>query len=246
VVLEALKSGSPESRLGEAELLAPQSIPQIFAGIQRALPGESLADIQILRIPDIALSAAAGTVINGSVKGTAGPRVTWAAGSHTGFLTAGHVAHGTTNIYDASNTNVLGTTKDVLYPGAATSGSKPNVDVALISSKAAGTTFLRGNPITGSASIDVYLNTGAIADTVVGMISWYVFPGVGNYIDLYMTNGRCTNPGDSGAVVTAAGSNHAIGMVIGGTTGTFTSFVQDIHRQIDALKNLAGLGALSL
>jgi hypothetical protein len=243
-VLEAAK-GEAESPLREAALLDPRLITHIFDGIKQALPEEPLSDVRILRIPNIALSAGAGTVINGSMPGTAGAAVTWGGGT-AGFLTAGHVAHGTKHIKDASGSSVLGTTQAVLFPGAATTGSPPNVDVALISTTAAGTTFSPGSPISGSADIDLYLTGATKRDTVVGMISWYVFPGVGNYIDVYMTGSRCTKRGDSGAAVTMAASNDAIGTVVGGTIGTFTSFVQDINRQLNALKGLAGLSTLSL
>jgi hypothetical protein len=153
-------------------------------------------------------------------------------------LTAGHVAHGSKTITDASGRTTVGTTQAVLYPGATTSGTPPNVDVALISTTAVVTKFLLGGSVSGSAAIDLYLKPATKSDSIVGMISWYVFPGVGNYIDVYMTSSRCTNPGDSGAGVTAAKSNDVLGIVVGGTTGTFTSFVQDINSQLKALKHL--------
>lgn len=78
------------------------------------------------------------------------------------------------------------------------------------------------------------------------MIGWYVWPGVlGTYVDLYMTNAACTVPGNSGAVVTNENSMDAVGTVVGGTK-TFASFVQDIDRQIGALRTVTGLGSLSL
>ncbi len=173
-VLEALKEGSPESPLVSTDLLEPQS--GIRDGIQQVLPHEPLSDVRVLRIPNIVLGAAAGTGIRGSTRGTAGPGVTW-GGTYMGFLTAGHVAHGATNITDASGKNVLGARQAVLYPGAGPPASRPNVDVALISTSTAGTAFSPASAITRSGAIDLHLNAGKATDTVVGMISWYAFPG---------------------------------------------------------------------
>jgi hypothetical protein len=182
------------------------------------------------------------------MQGTAGPEVRWGAG-YRGFLTAGHVVTGHANVTDGGTPpTVLGTTVHVLDPAITSSGSAPDVDVALmrVGASAVTTTFSMGSPLaSGTTSIDLHLGSGLKSSSVLGMIAWYIWPGIGRYVDLYMTNAACTAPGDSGAIVTTAGSNDAIGIVVGGTT-TFSSFIQDIQTQITALRTVAGLGTLSL
>lgn len=188
----------------------------------------------------------AGTTIYGALQGTAGPEAKWASG-HRGFLTAGHVAIGTTHVDDAAGVR-LGTTICAFDPGTVSGGTRPNVDVALIevASTSRTTPFPQGSPLSGSAGVDLHLGKGLTASTVLGMIAWYLWPGVGGtYADLYMTNAACTVPGDSGAVATRSRTSKAIGMVVGGTK-TFTSYIQDISRQITTLQTVAGLGTLSL
>ncbi len=238
------KPGARELPLDQAQLIEPESDEEVVRAVRNVLPGESLNQVCILRIPQIIRNATAGTVISGAMQGTAGPRVTWGAG-HTGFLTAGHVAIGTGQVYDAHGVNAVGKTIHAFDPGSG--GGSTNVDVALIETPtgAALTTFYIGSPITGSSAIDLHLGKGLMASTVLALISWYVWPGIGTYVDLYMTNGACSVPGDSGAVVTSAGSKDAVGMVVGGTA-TFASFIQDIGRQITTLQTVTGLSALSL
>jgi hypothetical protein len=232
--------------LDETPLLDPGTDPTAEAAVKQTL-GNPFGDVKLLRIPELTRKAAAGTAVYGALQGTAGPEAKWASGKHTGFLTAGHVAVGTRQVDDGAG-NPLGTTICAFDPGTVSSGTRPNVDVALIEVAAGAVTtrFPQGTPLKGSAGVDLYLGTGARPSTVLGMIAWYLWPSVGGtYVDLYMTNAACTVPGDSGAVVTASGLKEAVGMVVGGTT-TFTSYIQDIARQITTLQSVAGLQTLSL
>jgi hypothetical protein len=245
VLLLPLRPDEPERRLDETPLLDPGTDAAAEAAVKQTL-GDRFGDVKLLPIPELTRKAKAGTAVYGALQGTAGPEAKWAS-NHTGFLTAGHVAVGTKQVDDVAG-NPLGTTICTFDPGTVSSGTRPNVDVALIEVAAGAVTtrFPQGTPLKGSAGIDLYLGTGTAASTVLGMIAWYLWPAVGGtYVDLYMTNAACTVPGDSGAVVTASGSTDAVGMVVGGTT-TFTSYIQDIGRQITTLKTVAGLQTLSL
>ena len=188
----------------------------------------------------------AGTTIHGKLQGTAGPEARWPSG-HRGFLTAGHVAVGTTHIDDAAGVP-LGNTICVFDPGTVSGGTRPNVDVALVEvvSGAATTPFTMGTPLAGGAGVDLHLGKGLTPSSVLAMAAWYLWPGLGaTYVDLYLTNAACTVPGDSGAAVTQAGGNAVVGLVVGGTK-TFTSYVQDISRQVAMLQTVAGLSTVSL
>jgi hypothetical protein len=243
VLLQPLAASASEPTLETAPLLDPDSDSAVLAALKETDIDTSSPWLKILRIPRLITQANAGTAVVGASTGTAGPEVTWAG--YRGFLTAGHVAIGTARIDDTAG-NYSGSTVHALFPGAP-GASPPNVDVALIRVRSGATTtkFGMGAPLTGSSSIHLHLNGGLTNSTVLGMIAWHSWPGYGNYIDLYMTNAACSAPGDSGAVVTLAGSNDAIGMVVGGTK-TFTSYIQDIGRQLTTLKTFAGLGNLSL
>lgn len=240
-----LKPDTTEQPLHQVELIDPKSDQLIYAATQLAMPGEPLDRVRVVHVPDIIRKATAGTAVHGALRGTAGPRVTWANG-RTGFLTAGHVAVGTAIVTDGHGA-ALGTTIYALDPATPAAGSRPNVDVAVIEvpASAATTAFTPGAPLAGSAAINLHLGKGLTASTVLGMISWFVWPSIGGtYVDLYMTNATCTVAGDSGATATT-GARDAVGMVVGGAA-TFTSYIQDIHRQISTLTMAAGLGALSL
>ena len=245
-LLAPLEKGAEEYPLIEAPVSAPQSDPNIYEAIQIALPNELPDQVCVLRIPRMARSAAAGVVIYGAMQGRAGPRVTWAS-TRVGFITAGHVAAGAGYVTDATGRVVFGRTVHAFDPATPSGGSAPNVDVALIEppSGSAVSHFAKGSVVPGLSAIDLHLATPPRASTILGMISWYVWPGLGTYVDLFMTNAACTVPGDSGAAVTNAGTSDLIGIVVGGTR-TFSSFIQDIDRQIAALRTVTGLGALSL
>ncbi|HZZ25995.1 MAG TPA: hypothetical protein VFE60_27120 [Roseiarcus sp.] len=234
----------PEQRLDLTELLNPPQYPDIFNAIRSVLPDETFDRVCILPIPQIIRSASAGTFVRGALQGTAGPGVTW-AGGRAGFLTAGHVAVGQVSLTDASG-NSYGNVVHAFDP-AQGAGSAPNVDVAVIEvPKGAPTTsFASGAPIKGNSAVDLHLNSGPKSSTVLAMIGWYDWPLAGRYVDLYMTNAACTVPGDSGSVVTSAGTSDAIGIVVGGTA-TFTSFIQVIDTQIKALNAVTGLNSLKL
>lgn len=244
VLLQPLAASAEQTTLLRAPLIDPNSDPSVQRALKVADISVGSHDLKILRIPRLIRQAIAGTVVIGTTSGTVGPAATWAG--YQGFLTAGHVAIGTTRVDDV-NGNQLGSTVHALFPGTPSGASPPNVDVALIrvGNGVATTKFNQAPPLTQQSPVDLHLSGGLKNSTVLASIGWYFWPGYGNYVDLYMTNAACSAPGDSGAVVTVTGSQDAIGMVVGGTT-TFTSYIQDISRQLAALRTLAGLGSLSL
>jgi hypothetical protein len=244
-LLVPLRIRDGEVALEETELPPAESDEDVLAAVRNVLPDEPLDQVRILRVPEIIRSATPGTAVYGAMRGTAGAGVTWASG-HAGFLTAGHVAIGTAHVTDRAGTS-LGNTIHAFDPAISSGGTTPNVDVALIEPPkgSATTRFSSGAPLTASGPIDLHLGTGLTSSTVLAMISWYLWPGIGTYVDLYMTNAACTVGGDSGAAVTMGSSNEVVGMVVGGTK-TFASFIQDIHTQIAALKTVTGLSSLSL
>lgn len=240
-----LKPGMAELPLEKVELIDPKSDEAIYVATELAMPGEALDYVRVVHVPDIIRNTTAGTAVHGALRGTAGPQATWANGRR-GFLTAGHVAVGTGTVTDSYGTTI-GTTIYALDPATPAAGSRPNIDVALIEvpTNAATTAFTLGTPLAGSTAVNLHLGTGLAASTILGMISWFVWPSIGGtYVDLYMTNAACTVAGDSGATATS-GSRDVVGLVVGGTA-TFTSYVQDIHRQLATLTTAAGLGSLSL
>jgi hypothetical protein len=243
-ILTLLDPKHSEVPLEQTALLTLDGNITIRDAILAVLPRENLAQVVILPVPQIHRNTTAGTRVYGALQGTAGPGVTW-AGGRTGFLTAGHVAGGNATLTDVSGRHSYGKTVHVFDPAAG--GSASNVDVALIEVPvgAATTSFTKAAPIKGGSAVHLHLTKGRTASTVLGMIGWFSWPGAGLYIDLYMTNAACTVGGDSGSVVTNAGTTDAIGMVVG-ATGTFTSFIQVIETQLNALKAVTGLSAIQL
>lgn len=96
-LLAPMKLGVQEVRLDELELTDLASDEETLAAIRTVLPDETADQVRILRIPPMIPNATAGTAVYGTMRGTAGPRVTWSNG-HIGFLTAGHVAVGTLQV----------------------------------------------------------------------------------------------------------------------------------------------------
>jgi|SRR5208282_916891 len=234
-----------ETRLDESPLFAPQEFPGLPELVGQVLPGESFDRVGVMYVPDLSINLNAGAVVVGAMAGTAGPGVVWANGCN-GFLTAGHVAINVLKVTDQHGT-LAGNTVHVFDPAHPSAWATPNVDVALIqvTRGAKITRFSAANvPAYSIFGVDFHLSSMS-SSNILAKIGWYVWPSSGTYIDLYMTGGACTQPGDSGGAVTLSGTSELIGMVVGGTK-TFASFVQDIATQLAALRTVTGLNSIAL
>lgn len=244
VMLVPARPSDNEVELGNTQLYDLSDEPQLQDLLKLVLPGERLDDARVLRVPAMVRQSLAGAGIVATLRGTTGPEVRWAG--RRGFLTAGHVVDGATAVASLRGTSI-GTVVTALNPAAAGTGATtPNADVGLVETTLPTTPFTVGPALSGATNVDLHLGVSTITPAqVVGRVAWLAPAAGGLYTDLYLTNGKCTSGGDSGTLATNS-SSKAIGLVIGGSSGTFATYVQDIHTQLAALRGVAGLGSLTL
>jgi hypothetical protein len=178
---------------------------------------------------------AAGDTITGVRTGTAGAPVQWTAssGAQYGILTAGHVVGSNTSVkVGSSSYNVA----RCLLPASG------GIDIAIVELSSASSSSRLGQPhgLTGANNVDIRQSGGALkSGQVVAKAGWFYWDSIpATYLDLYVTGMTISVPGDSGSVVTKAGSTEIVGMLVGASTG---SLIQDARTQMSALKGLSGL-----
>jgi hypothetical protein len=233
----------------EASRLAPEGrriqiseISTVRAAFQM-LFGDSINDWQnvyAIGISEPELHICPGDILKASRRGTCGTPVFW-GNKRYGVLTAGHVAPTLGSIVSDVRGNQVGSVVNVLNPAQ---GAKTGADVSVIelSGRLAqpSSQFMGKTNLSGTSPINVYKNGGITNTNVVGKAGWFYIPAVkGTYSDLYLTGKAVTQGGDSGCAATFALTNDLIGHVVGGC-GSYTSLIQDINYQLNAISVTPG------
>jgi hypothetical protein len=213
------------------------NVPELNEALSAvAVETESWSDVIVLSMTDPVPQVATGDTIGGARTGTAGAPVQWTTSGGTtqyGISTAGHVVGANSSVkVGSSSYNVA----QCLLPAAG------GIDIAIVELSSASSSSRLGPPhgLTGASNVDMRQPGGKLKPgQVVAKAGWFYWKSnKATYLDLYVTGSTISNPGDSGSVVTKAGSNEIVGMLVGASTG---SLIQDARTQMGAITGLSGL-----
>jgi hypothetical protein len=200
-------------------------------------------DVLVVPVSEPQLQAAPGDSIASPHVGTLGAGVMWSG--KQGFLSAGHVAKPVNAIVRSAG-KTIGT---IVYSNdPAGRGTAVEDDAALIE-LAPGVG--RSNIVSSAglagpgATVSLVASGKAPPATIMGK-SQFLFMPTANATcgDVYFTTTQFTQPGHSGACVVAVNGD-LIGHVLGASPG-YTSYIQDVHFQLNAIASQPAFAGLVL